>query len=357
MNIGYISNFGNYPPQGGSSVHVYQLVHGFVKAGHHVHALQGDYPFDHYVRYAQNDLSAFCRAIDILYLRLGGGIRQDIYSLLKLRTRPRVPLIWEINAPAFERRNARTAVVDLTWRMLSGLVDTAICISAELRDYIQQRYRIKTVVSIPNGSDPELFSPHKAQRATVFPDFAPDDFLVLWAGSAQFPWQGVDLVYRAARQMLSVNGNIKFVLMTQAAHLRQAPLANMTVLPSVPYLAVADYVASADACLALYEDVPWSPIGYYFSPLKLYDYMSCAKPVIASNQGQIRQVIRTGENGLLTDNNVEDMVQKLLALYQDRDQAAQLGARARADVIQHHTWDGVVRQTLNLMEDGCHGPS
>ena len=355
MNIGYINNFGDYPPKSGSSVHVYQLVKGFLSAGHHVHALQGQYPYEHYTRYSMRQALRMVRNVDVLYLRLGGGLRQDVLSILKMFAGRRIPLVWEINAPAAERMNFRSRIVEGAWRALRPLADAAVCVSDELGGYLRDVLKIRRVEVVPNGSDPQQFTPARGDRALLSPDPERDEFVVLWAGSAQFPWQGIQTIYQVARLMGDRDPGVRFVLVTNPRHLVTDVPGNIRVVPAVDYARIADYMAAADLCLCLYQGYEWSKIGCYNSPLKLFDYMSCARPVIATRMGQIAQVIQDGENGFLTNNDAEDIVSKILYIKGHPDAAAKIGAAARKTVGDYYNWDRAVKQTLTLFEELLHG--
>ena len=349
MKIGFINNFGNYPPKGGSSVHVYQLVKGFIDEGHTVCALQGDYPFELFKRYGKSELSRFLKDIGVLYLRIGGGLRQDVYSFLKLR-RSDLPLVWEINAPAFERQNFKSGIIELSWKVMAGLVDAAVCVSEEMGTYAKNDLHVRNTKVIPNGSDPSLFCPSRRNRK-ILPSIKDDDFVVFWGGSAQFMWQGIDIIFDVAKRFEKIEKRVKFVLITNPSHIRKSMTSNMHIIDQVPYLSIPEYIASADLCLCLYRKYGWSRLGFYGSALKLFDYMSCARPIIASRMGQIGRVIKNNENGLLTDNDVDDIVQKILFIKNNREKATEMGQKARADIINKYNWKNVARETIDLFEE------
>ena len=57
---------------------------------------------------------------------------------------------------------------------------------------------------------------------------------------------------------------------------------------------------------------------FYFSPLKLYEYLAMGKAVVASAIGQVCEVIDDGINGLLTrPGDAGDLAEKLERLYRD----------------------------------------
>jgi glycosyltransferase involved in cell wall biosynthesis len=74
--------------------------------------------------------------------------------------------------------------------------------------------------------------------------------------------------------------------------------------------------------------------------------MSAAVPVIASNIGGLREVIRHGENGLLVENNEAAISEAIRQLLDHPEQARQIGAAARRTVIERFTVDRMVAATL-----------
>jgi hypothetical protein len=74
--------------------------------------------------------------------------------------------------------------------------------------------------------------------------------------------------------------------------------------------------------------------------------MSAAVPVIASNIGGLREVIRPGENGLLVENNEAAISSAIRTLLDHPEQARQIGAAGRRTVIERFTVDRMVAATL-----------
>jgi glycosyltransferase involved in cell wall biosynthesis len=90
---------------------------------------------------------------------------------------------------------------------------------------------------------------------------------------------------------------------------------------------------------------------FYFSPLKVYEYMAAGLPVVTSRIGQLQTLIQDGVNGLLYEpGNSQQLAQQLDHLRQSPSRRIQLGQSARSIVLQSHTWEQVVQQILNLMQ-------
>jgi glycosyltransferase involved in cell wall biosynthesis len=95
---------------------------------------------------------------------------------------------------------------------------------------------------------------------------------------------------------------------------------------------------------------PYAPTeSFYFSPLKVFEYMAAGLPVAASRIGQIGEVIRDGVNGLLLPpGDPEALAAALERLCRDRALRMRLGQAARATALKEHTWDAVAGKILRL---------
>jgi glycosyltransferase involved in cell wall biosynthesis len=114
---------------------------------------------------------------------------------------------------------------------------------------------------------------------------------------------------------------------------------------AVPPGEVPGLLASMDAAVAPYPDLT----PFYFSPLKVFEYMAASLPVVASRVGQLSSLIEDESNGLLCPpEDPAALAASLDRLCQDPPLRARLGQTARAAVLAHHTWDAVAQRSLSL---------
>jgi glycosyltransferase involved in cell wall biosynthesis len=105
----------------------------------------------------------------------------------------------------------------------------------------------------------------------------------------------------------------------------------------LPHEEIPDLIRQFDVALAPY---PLLDHAFYFSPHKLFEYMACGVPVVGAAVGQIAEVVRDGETGLLYPPGEPDALtaacDRLLA---DPSLRRCLGQAAAKTVHGHYTWD------------------
>ena len=95
------------------------------------------------------------------------------------------------------------------------------------------------------------------------------------------------------------------------------------------------YLAACDVC--------WLPMrdsianrGRY--PLKIKDYMAVGRPVVVTAVGDVADLVRQGEFGVVASDEPADLAIKALSLLRDPSLCAVMGRRARRQAETHHTW-------------------
>jgi glycosyltransferase involved in cell wall biosynthesis len=114
--------------------------------------------------------------------------------------------------------------------------------------------------------------------------------------------------------------------------------------------AVPGLLASMDVAVAPYPRLA----HFYFSPLKVYEYMAAGLPVVASRIGQLAQVLRHEVDGLFCPpGDAHALAAALERLRAEPALRRRLGLAARAKVLREHTWEAVARRILGLAGKGA----
>jgi glycosyltransferase involved in cell wall biosynthesis len=327
-------------PIAGGAVHGFHVVEQLRRLGYRLITSEpnSDQRLQRYPR-SPAGMRALLRDADAVYVRCDARPWDLGFLLLNQATRRR-PVLTEINAIAEERlaygqgpiNRARTHVLRGYYHNITRLSDAAVCVSSELAAFVRATYPIASerVVVAPNGGKPG------AVRAEPRADGL---FRVVWAGGARWPWQALDLVCEGARLARQRVPELELSLYTEAGHERIPREPGIRLEGQVPHAELPAVLAKMDAALCLYRPMPWSPAGFYNSPLKLFDYLGAGLPVVGSRLGQIAEVIEHGTSGLLVGDDAGEVSAALERLARDRELRARLGAAGRARLQASYTWD------------------
>ena len=112
---------------------------------------------------------------------------------------------------------------------------------------------------------------------------------------------------------------------------------------------VASLVRHFDVALAPYQELEHA---FYFSPLKLFEYMAMAVPVVAARMGQVCDVIEHGRTGwLYTPGDAEELSALIRGLAIQPQLCREAGQAARQQVLTHHTWQQNAERLLRIAEE------
>jgi glycosyltransferase involved in cell wall biosynthesis len=89
---------------------------------------------------------------------------------------------------------------------------------------------------------------------------------------------------------------------------------------------------------------------FYYSPIKLFEYMAAGRAVVASRVGQVAEILVDGETGLLFDpGDSTDLLRCLQQVRTDPTLRQELGKRAKA-ACSGYTWNRNATQVIDWVE-------
>ena len=385
MIIEYLSK-SVIPSRSANSVHVMKMSQAFASLGHQVtlHGLQGHDPvaddFEHYgvskgfalKKHDERDLAAtrWLGAVQrcLPFLRLG-VIRQAILGrAISRRSFLQTPdliyarhLFWLIGAAGagrafvFESHKPPETLIERWaqgWLFRRPGFKRLVVISSKLKALYQAAFpRLdadKILVAHDGADSPDLRTPPKIAAL-------PGRLQAGYVGHL-YPGRGIELVLNLAEK----NGDIDFHVVggtdadVTALKARSLP-ANLTVHGFVSPGEIGSFYASFDLFLAPYQTrVTVSGGGgdtsAFMSPLKIFEYMSWGKPLLASDLPVLREVLENGKTALLLPpDQPEAWSAALRRLVEDPQDAKRLGAAAQETFGKNYTWTRRARYILDSL--------
>jgi glycosyltransferase involved in cell wall biosynthesis len=277
-------------------------------------------------------------APDVIYERYSLG---GVGGLSAARELGRA-LILEINAPLVREASLYrpdTLAHDhrLMEEMLWREADLVVTVSLPLKGYVDAVRGERPCIVVHNGCDPRLF-PVAARPAGTSEVIAFLGTPKPWHGAGELPGLLASLRARGhdARLLIIGGGRGTDEIVASARELEVESWVEVTG----PLCHEAAIRRLLDATVAV---APYPPSDFfYFSPMKLVEYMAAGLPVITTAQGDIPFVV--GDAGVLVPPGDTDGFRQAVArILEDASLRRRLGSAARKRALTTFTWDRVAQ--------------
>jgi len=161
--------------------------------------------------------------------------------------------------------------------------------------------------------------------------------------------EGVDLTAQAVAQLKSDGHDVRlFVLTGHAGQLELKQYCDSlgldddaVIVGPVPHELVGPFYDLIDIFVVSRPD---TRVTRLVTPLKPFEAMAMGKAVIASKLPALEEIIEDGKTGLLYEpENVDSLCKVISACLNEDDLAENLGHNAKEWVMNHRTWNSVVK--------------
>jgi len=257
--------------------------------------------------------------------------------------------VLEVNAPLVEEATRhRPGTVDEgaleREAQMLGDADVVITVSQPLADWAEQFRQGPTVV-IQNGFEPAWF-PNPASHDA-------DNQLLTFLGHPK-PWHGANRIPTLVSQ-LNARGYEPHVLVIGGGSGTEDLMAQARALGVEGQIEITGAVAPEEASrlvataaigLAPYPTQP----DFYFSPLKVLDYLAAGLAIVSTNQGDIAELV--ADAGIVVDNPDDDdaLTNAVAKLLDDPALRSKMGQAGRERAFSSLTWDHVAARTATIVD-------
>ncbi len=378
MRIAYVCADPGVPVFGrkGCSIHVQEVVRAFTRLGHQVTLFArrwGGEPAEDLAGVGcvglakvsvaggerEAELAAANRALPELLAAHGPfDLVYERYALwssaaLRWANRSGLPGVIEVNAPLVEeqvrhRALHNRALAEAISREALVAARQVVAVSSGVARWLEDEgVDPGKIEVIANGVDADRFAP----------EFRADcaEPVIGFVGTLK-PWHGLEVLVDAASRLKAQGLPFRLLLVgdgperaaLEAALAERGLTTQSELTGAVDPAEIPGLLARMDLAVAPYPDLE----GFYFSPLKVMEYMAAGRAVVASRIGDIDGLVRHGETGLLCPpGNPAALADALAALIRDPAQRTRLGRAARAHALAELGWNAVAKRILALAEE------
>ncbi len=274
-----------------------------------------------------------------------------------------VPFILEVNAPLIYeagqyRKLHHVALAKSIESFLFSNADHIVAVSSGLQEYILEISKNDRITVVPNGVSLENFDAAERsvdwrKKLTRHPE---TDFVIGFVGSIK-PWHGVDLLIDAFAKLyvndeefslcIVGNGDKNYQSQLEEQCKKNGLKQRVMFFGAVPYDSIPAVMKSMDVLVAPYPEMD----NFYFSPLKIFEYMAAKRPIVSSSIGQIKDVLTNGKNALLVPaGNTGALQDALIRIKRDSQLRNRLALASYSEVRSNHLWQHRLEKITEIME-------
>ncbi|QNF95402.1 glycosyltransferase family 4 protein [Janibacter sp. YB324] len=306
-----------------------------------------------------------------------------------------VPGVLEVNSPLVDEQAQHRVLADRVGaeaiaRRAFDAADSVVAVSEPVARWVLDRTDNRNVTVVPNGVDTRYIRPglegrpqaashldqrgepraashldqrgepraasHLDQRgepraASHLDQQTP--FVIGFVGTLK-PWHGVEVLVEAFARLARTDDGTRLRLVgdgpqraaIEAQAERLAVADRVDLVGAVAPERMPEELARMDLAVAPYPQLP----DFYFSPLKLYEYLAAGLPVVASDIGPVGEVLDGGHLGVLvTPGDETELAAALAGLRSDAALRAELGDLGRRAAVSRHDWSLVVSRILTTV--------
>jgi len=368
VKILYCATDQTVPGTKGGSVHVTAVAQGLAALGHEVHVLVtpgGPFPVGpvnwiamppplgvRQLRWAAaGAVRAMARRLDPdvvmeRYYNFGG---EGIAAAAEAGA----TAVLEVNAPVVDYPGSLKRVIDRAlivepmrrWRERTcARADVIVTPSAAI---LPPGTPAQKIVELEWGADIDLF--HPGAKGPI-PFTRPAPTVAVFAGAFR-SWHGAIHLATALRE-LEARGrrDVGAVFIGDGPELPRvreaaAGLERVVFTGAVPHEVMPACLAACDIGVAPFDIGAHAALalGFYWSPLKIFEYMAAGLPVVAPAVARIRALVRHEQQGLLYDPADRIALASAIERLTNATLRAQLGRSARERAVHDYSWSAHCR--------------
>jgi glycosyltransferase involved in cell wall biosynthesis len=289
------------------------------------------------------DLGTYARELrtqcpDVIIIRSSENIGIILFTRWK-----KIPFIIESNAAVSELLKHQSGLVarllSISEARLYRFAAHIVCVSSTLAErFISLGIESAKLTVVPNGVDPSKFFP-RLKAPSFLEKYHLENRTVIGFSGHLSSWHGVDFLFSVFSALCKTIPNLTLLVIgdKKPSHAVFDSIPEHTIITgTIAHENMPDLLSVIDIFIIPYPKIDF----FYFSPLKLFEAMGMGLAIVASDQGQISEVITPGVSGMLfSPGNQAECLGKTRELIENPGLRQKLGSGARTTVEQRHTWN------------------
>lgn len=215
------------------------------------------------------------------------------------------------------------------------------------------------IAVISNGANTQLFQPMDVNKSSLGLD---DGYNYVCFVGNLLRWQGVQYLISSATYILRKSPATRFLIIgggpmrdTLIRMVKQLGLENEFIFTGeVPYEDVPKYINASDLCVAPFIKEKDDKM----SPLKIYEYLACGKPVVTTNIKGAGDIVVTSNAGLAVNSEKpKALAGAIIRLLEDKELRESMGRNGRRLIADEYSWEKIATKIENVYKSCLKKPA
>jgi glycosyltransferase involved in cell wall biosynthesis len=255
-----------------------------------------------------------------------------------------IPTVLEVNSPMIEYPGSTKSKMDLLlggWlrKRREGIASAATLIISPMKEIVPEQYRNK-VREIEWGADTKLFDPESLPdraQLRLQHGYSADEILLIHFGSLR-KWHGVVKLLEAldmARARFK-----RAVRLIVIGPKNEITRPNVNFVGEVAHEQLPAWLKMSDIAVLPFaiEQHRYLELGFYWSPLKLFETMAMNLPVLTLNHKRLITLLGTDDPDFFYDGSMEDLSAKMVAAVEKLPALTAKSKQFRSRVVNEFSW-------------------
>lgn len=296
---------------------------------------------------------------DVIHERFG----MYSYGAVLASRRLGIPLVLEVNGPTIEEKQLfTTAITGAQLWVARAIRDQCarqaariFVVSSVLKRFLLKHWKGVSedrIEAIPNAADiHRLGNPDNVEglRAELG---LQDNCVIGFLGTFQ-PWYGLENLIAAFSQIVQKAPQARLLMVGDGLvrsdleqQVKDAGLQDAVLFTGyVAHDEVPRYLGCFDIAVAAFRELD---IDFCGSPIKLFEYMAAGRAIVASNIGQIPEIVTHERDALLVEpGDIDGLAAAVVRLVNKPDLRKQLGAAAQVEG-RKYSWEAYADQLTDI---------
>lgn len=274
-----------------------------------------------------------------------------------------IPHVTEVNGPNIEEKKLSTrdlpSIQKFTAKILRKFclrnTHHVIAVSQNLKNFLIENNIVKhsqNITVLPNAADIATFNKQFDIQNIKTSLGLEDKFIVAYIGTLQVWYAIEDVISAFPRVLKEVPNACLFIVGTGQAEEKLMYLTHKLGISDrvrfqgyVKHRQIPEMLSIADVTVAPFKELGMTFFG---SAIKIFEYLSAGKAIVASKIGQIAEVLQDQHTALLvTPSSIEELANAIIRLAHDEQLRNYLAKNAKIEA-QKYSWDTYMDRLVDI---------